>query len=163
VLEIRKIKPKTMKRHCTVFILVLLCIGMKVIAETENDCYVKVGDKIYFGKDIKMGLLHTEIVLPDGTVTEVRNRDITAYKHHNRIYRLMPVICEKNDTICLAMMEYITSRTGYSVFRYCCPISGDQASNKKDFYFVYKQGKFYRRISPEDAEAQLPAFGIKVI
>lgn len=152
-----------MKRSIVFIILILLCIGMKVVAATENDCYVQVGDKIYFGKDIKMGLVHTEIVMPDGTVAEVRNSDIKAYRHHNRVYRLMPVICERNDTICLAMMEYITSRTGYSVFRYCCPISGDQASNKKDFFFVYKQGKFYRRINPENAEAELPAFGIKVI
>jgi len=153
-----------MKRSIVVIILILLCIGMKVIAETENDCYVKVGDKVYFGKDIKVGLVHTEIVLPDGTVTEVRNRDVTAYRHHNKMYMILPVICDRNDTICLAMMEYITTRKGYNVFRYCCPYTDEiYVTCKKNFYFVYKQGKFYRRINPEDAEAQLPAFGIKVI
>jgi hypothetical protein len=157
-------KIKIMKRSIVFIILILLCIGMKVIAATENDCYIQVGDKIYFGKDIKMGLVHTEVVLPDGTVAEVHNRDITAYRHHNKIYMMLPVICDRNDTLCMAMMEYITTRTGYSVFRYCCPYTdASYITCKKDVYFVYKQGKFYRRINPENAEAELPAFGIKVI
>jgi hypothetical protein len=153
-----------MKKSIVFIILILLCIGMTTVAATENDCYVKVGDNIYFGKDIKTGWVHTEIVMPDGTVTEVHNRDITALRHHNKLYMMLPVICDRNDTICMAMMEYLTTRKGVVIFRYCCRNNEDLVmTSTKDFYFLYKQGKFYRRINPEDAEAELPAFGIKVI
>lgn len=117
----------------------LICFSMKLIAGNEEDCFVKAGDKVYFGKDLTVGLVYTKLTLMDGTITKFPNKDVTAYKQHDKMYMLLPVICENNDTICLAMMQHITSKANYSVFKYCCPQNGD-------LFFVYKDGNFYRRI-----------------
>jgi len=53
------------------------------------------------------------------------------------------------------MMEYITTKPGFNVFRYCCP------KNTNAFFF-YKNGKFYRRIEEYQTEA-LAALGIKIL
>jgi hypothetical protein len=154
-------------KKLTLFIcFILICFGTKVFAQAEDHCYIRTVDKVYFGKDIKLGLLHTRVVLPDETFAEFRNRDIIAYRNHEKLYMLMPVICNKSDTLCMAMMEYVTKKSGCMVFRYCCsdlPNELDKLVDaKKNYFFIYKEGKFYRRISEDETEA-LAAFGIKVI
>jgi hypothetical protein len=137
-----------MKKTIFIIALMQICFGMKVIAANEGDCIVKVGDKAYIGKDIKMGALHTKLYAMDGTVTKFDNRDITAYRHHDKMYMLLPVICEYNDTTCMAMMQYIRTKADYSIFKYCCPQNGD-------LFFVYKDDKFYRRINCAAAKEEL--------
>ena len=136
------------------------------MAVNEDDCYVKTGNKVYFGKDLKFGLVHTKVILNDGSFAEFDNHDITAYKHHDKIYMLMPVICDNNDTICLAMMEYITTKAGCTVFHYCCSnqvnLSLVPGDGYKSFFFIYKDGKFYKRINEDQTQA-LKTFGIKLI
>jgi len=122
----------------------LICFGIKAIAGSDDACYVKTGDKVYFGQDLKMGLTHVKIISPDGTVVKVNNHDITAYKHHNKLYELLPVICEKGDTICKAFLE-------------CC----EGCNVVKYAYFVFKDGKYYLRIDKYNADAIMPFFGIK--
>ena len=155
-----------MKNSILIIALILICFGIKAIASEPDLCYVKTADKVYFGTDIKMGLLHTRIVLPDGTFAEVDNRDITAYKDHNKLCLLMPVICNNSDTLCFELMEYVTTKNGYLVYKYCCSrdTEDDRLTTcaKKNYFFVFKDGKFYRRIDEEQTEA-LAAFGIKVI
>ena len=143
----------------------LRCFGIKAMAGNEGDCYLQAGDKTYVGTDIKTGLAHTKIVLSDGSFVEVDNHDITAYRHHGKVYMKMPVICDTKDTLCLALMEYITSNKGFSVFRYCCTLTDDTSPYyqcKEDHFFVFKNGNFYRRIDEGNTEA-LRAYGIKVI
>jgi len=136
----------------------LICFGIKAIAGSDDACYVKTGDKVYFGQDLKMGLTHVKIISPDGTVVKVNNHDITAYKHHNKLYELLPVICEKGDTICKAFLEYMTSRSGLNLYRYTCC---EGCNVVKYAYFVFKDGKYYLRIDKYNADAIMPFFGIK--
>lgn len=133
----------------------LICFGMKTIAANEGDCFLKVGDKVYVGKDIKMGPVYTKLYLDDGTITKFRNNEITAYRHHDKMYMLLPVICEYNDTTCMAMMQYISTKANYSIFKYCCPQNGD-------LFFVYKDDKFYRRINSAIAKDELAKYDIAV-
>jgi len=152
-----------MKKSIVLIALLLACFGMQAQPQKADFCYIKAGDKVYFGKDIVTGLIHTRVVLPDGLFAEFDNREITAYKHHDKLYMLMPVICDKSDTLCLAMMEYITSKSGYMVFRYCCSTEEDRLTEaKRNYFFVYKEGKFNCRISEDQTDALL-SFGIKVI
>ena len=154
-----------MKKLILIAVLMLISFGIKAQTGNENDCYIKAGDKVYIGTDLKMGLIHSKIKLPDGTVKEIYNRDITALRNHDKLYMMMPVICDKSDTLCMALMEYLTtSKSGYNVFLYCCPPKEeDRLTNaKKNYFFVYKEGKFYRRIDEEQTEA-LAALGIKVL
>ncbi len=142
----------------------LMCFGIKAIAGNPDNCYIKTSENTYVGKDIKMGLTHTKIFFADGTFKEFKNRDIIAYRYHDKLYMMMPVVCNNTDTLCMAMMEYVTAKSGCTVFRYCCSTEEDRLtpSVKKSHFFVYKQGKFYRRIDEDQTEALL-AFGIKVI
>jgi len=152
-----------MKRSILIIAFMFVCFGIKSIAANPDDCYLKSGDKVYVGKDIKEGLIHTRIILQDGTTVEVDNHDISAYRHHNKVYMLMPVICNYRDTLCFAMMEYISSKNGFSIFRYCCRTDQDELTNAQvSHFFIYKNGKFYRRIDEDQTEA-LAAFGIKMI
>lgn len=152
-----------MKKLIVFVAMILISFGIKAIAGNDNDCYLKTGDTFYVGTDLKMGPIHTKIIFADGSFVKVNNRDITAYRHHNKAFMKMPVICDNTDTVCMAMMQYIKYTSGYSVFRYCCSMEEDRLSfAKKNYFFVYKDGKFYRRIDEDQTEA-LKAFGIKVI
>jgi len=154
-----------MKKSILIMALILMCFGVTAIAGNDEDCYVKTADKTYVGKDLKMGLTKTKIFHTDGTFTEFKTDDIVAYRHHDKLYMMMPVICNNTDTLCMAMMEYVTSKPGYTVFLYCCGVNqvDDRLTNaKKNYFFVFKEGKYYRRIDEEQTEA-LTAFGIKVI
>ena len=144
-----------MKKTILLIAFMLICFGIKALAGNDETCFVKAGDKMYFGKDIKTGITHTKLISFDGSVAEFDNHEVTAYKHHNRLYMLMPVICDNNDVLCLAMMEYLNTKSGYSVFRYCCP-------KNTEAYFVYKDGKYYRRITEDQVEG-LEDYGIKVL
>jgi len=155
-----------MKKSIVIIAVMLFCFGIKATAGNDDDCYLKAGDKLYSGSDIKVGFTHTKIFYSDGTYTEVDNHDMTAYRHHGKVYMMMPVICNKSDTLCMAMMEYITKKSGCLVFRYCCPDKDfylyDPGNVYRNIFFVYKDGKFYQRIDEEQTEA-LKSFGIKVI
>lgn len=145
-----------MKRSIVILVLMFLCFGLNsMAAKDEPDCFLKTKDKVYFGNDIKIGLANTRIFLSDGTVAVVKTHDITNYRHHDKMYMLLPVICDNNDTLCMAMMRYITSRAGLNIFQYCCP-------QDDDVFFEYKEGKFYRRLDADKAKTELTAMGLKV-
>lgn len=144
-----------MKKSFLMIAVLLVCFGMKTLAGNDENCFVKVGDKVYVGKDIKMGPVYTKLYLADGTTTKFRNKEINAYRHDNKMYMLLPVICEYNDTLCMAMMQYIKTNGEFNVFKYCCPQNGD-------LFFVYKDTKFYRRVNSSAAKEELAKYDIAV-
>jgi hypothetical protein len=152
-----------MKKLIFPIAVLLICFGINAIAGNPDDCYIKTKDNTYAGKDIKMGLTHAKIIFSDGTSKKIKNRDILGYRYHNKLYMLMPIVCNNSDTLCLAMMEYVTSKSGCIVYKYCCSREEDRLANvTKNYFFVFKDGKFYRRIDEDQTEA-LAAFGIRVI
>jgi len=155
-----------MKKSILIFAFMFMCFSLKAIAGNEGDCYLKTADKIYVGNDLKFGWSHTKIYSADGNFVKVKNCDIIAYRNHDKLYMLMPVVCNNTDTLCLAMMEYIASKPGgYKVFLYCCATGEFEdrlTTAKKNHFFVFKDGKYYRRIEEDQTEA-LAAFGITVI
>ena len=149
-----------MKKILMFIALILICFGIKAQSEKADICYVKTGDHVYFGQDLKIGIIQTRIILADGTVEKVKNRDVKAFMHDGKLYELMPVICAKHDTVCLALMEFIASKSGMKLYRYYC--TRDE-NNPRYIYFVFKDGKFYSRVEDaESAKEVLPKFGIKV-
>jgi hypothetical protein len=71
----------------------------------------------------------------------------------------MPLVGENNENLGYAMMEYVTSRSGLRLYRYCCK---DQKTTQYA-YFVYKDGKLHLRINKENGLSTLPFFGIKTL
>lgn len=148
-----------MKKSIVIIALILICTGIQAMAGGESVNYVKAGGKVYFGKNIKFGLFNTKVIDADGTITKVPNRKVEACMHNSKLYERLPVVCENNDTTCLAMMEYITSRAGLKLYRY------DSYPEKKSRYeyFVFKDNKFYLRINQDNALSILPFFGVEVL
>ena len=148
-----------MKKSFAIIAFVLLCFGINAMAGGESISYVKANGKVYFGTDLKTGLLFTKIISGEGTAIKIPNRDVDAYMHDSRLYERLPVVCENNEVLCEGMMEYITTRSDLKLYRYLhCELNGIRYG-----YFVFKDGKLYLRIDEANAESTLPFFGIKVI
>jgi hypothetical protein len=137
--------------------LQLISIGAKAMTGDKNISFVKTGDKVYFGQDLKRRLYNSKIISSDGAVTKISNRNVIAYMHDSHLFEYLPVISESNDIICYAMMENITNRSGFRLYRY----NFYEGTGIKSFYFVFKDGKYYRRIDERNAQTELPFFGIK--
>jgi len=145
-----------MKNSFVIIVLLLLSIGAKAFTGGESISYVKTGNNVYFGQDLKIGLFNSKIISSDGTVTKIPNRDVVAYMNHSRLFEYLPVVCESNDTLCYAMMEYITTRSGLSLYRY----NYFDGRATKSHYFIFKEGKFYLQIDKRNALTVLPFFRI---
>ena len=146
-----------MKKSIVLIALLLACFGIKAIADGPDVCFVKTADKVYFGQDVKMGLIHTKIISSDGTIAKVKTQQVTSYMHDGKLYDLLPLICPTGDTLCYNFMEYLTSRSDLKLYRYKCCESREVVY----VYFVYKDGKLYLRVNQYNAESILPFFGIK--
>jgi hypothetical protein len=158
-----------MKKSICIVIFIMMAIGIKVIAG-EKVCYVTSNGNTYFGKELRQGLFKTKIVSADGKVIKVKNKDIDAISDGKHLFEKLPMICENNDTVCMAMMEYLTSRDGLKLYRYTCysedndPLTNTYQQVHQQFgYFVFKDGKFYLQIDEKNAETTFPFFGIDVI
>jgi hypothetical protein len=145
-----------MKISFAIIAAILLSFGMQVMAGGKTISYVKTGDKVYLGEDLKMGVFNSKIISSDGTVTKIPHRDVVSYMHDSRLFEYLPVVCESDDTLCFAMMEYLTTRSGLRLYRYSCY---DEKETKYQ-YFVFKDGKFYLHINQKNALTTLPFFGI---
>jgi len=148
-----------MKSTILIFVLILAGLGLKAGNEGKIVSYVKTDNNVYFGQDVKMGLFNTKVIALDGTVTKVPYRDVVAYMDDSRLYEYLPVVCEKNDTSCYAMMEYVTTRSNLNLYRYPSYKSGE----KRFVYYIFKGGQFHLRIDQKNAKTALPFFGIKVV
>jgi hypothetical protein len=145
-----------MKKSLIIMALLLVFFGAVAIAGGESTSYVKTGDHVFFGQNLKKGLFNTKIISSDGTVTKIPNRDVVSYMHNSRLFENLPVIGESNGILGHSMMEYITTKSGLNLYRYDCPNGLDT----KSCYFVFKDGKFYLRVDPKNAMTVLPFFGI---
>lgn len=148
-----------MKKSFVFFAFVLLGIGAKVIAGGDNISYLRTADKVYIGQDLKIGLFNSKIISSDGTINKIPNRDVLAYMDDSRLFEYLPVVCESNEILCYAMMEYISSRSGLRLYRYDC----FDGKNTRCYYYIFKDGKFYLQINPVNALTVLPFFGINDI
>lgn len=148
-----------MKKSLAIFAIFLIGFGIIATAETSPFSYVKTDNAVYYGSDLKMGLFNMKIISSDGSVVKIPNQQVKAYQHNSRLFEYLPILCEKKDTICFSMMEYLTTRSGLKLYR-CC--SHEQKETKYDFY-VFKDNKFYLSINKQNAKAILPFFGIEVI
>jgi len=148
-----------MKNSLLIVALILLSFGVKAMSDGETVSYVKTDSKVYIGQDVKLGLFNTKVISSDGTVTKIPYRDVVSYMDDSRLFVNLPVVCDNNKTTCYAMMEYITSRGGLNLYRYCCY----EQKDAKYEYYIFKDGKFHLRIDQKNAKTALPFFGIKVV
>ncbi len=148
-----------MKKSILILALILFGFVANAMVGEKNLSYVKTGNEVYFGQDLKMGLFNFKVIDSEGTVTKIPNRDVVAYTHNSRTYEYLPVMCKTNGIECYAMMELIKVKSGLNLYRY----TGFDGRNQKYEYFIFKNGEFHLRIDQQNAKTVLPFFGIKVV
>jgi hypothetical protein len=136
----------------------------------EATSYVTVNGKTYFCQTVRTGLLHMNLKMTDGTIMKVPFNKVDSYLCKGRLFERLPVKCKGAPANCTALMEYITQRNGFRLYKYCkVQENGDiynctyQNAHKEVEYFVFKNGKFYLHVNQDNVESVLPFFGIKTI
>jgi len=158
-----------MKKIGIALLLGLLAVGL-CAAGYENLSYIKTGDNTYFGYTVKTGLFRSKIITADGMVTRVANKDIEAKMCEGRLYEKLPVVCENGSVNCYALMEYITSKDGFRLYKHSCYNEYCDLSagiigraRPEDIYYVFRDGKFHLLVDANNASTVLPFFNIPLI
>jgi len=152
-------------------LFLILFMGVLMLkAGNEATSYVTVNGKTYFCHSVRSGLFNMNLKMNDGSVMRVPLKKVDSYSCKGRMYERLPVKCKDAPVNCTALMEYITSRNGFRLYKHSeVRECGDLLDNtyqkahlQYDFY-VYKDGKFYLPVTKENASSILPFFGIEVI
>ncbi len=158
-------EDQAMKKLSVLLILVVSVLILKAGGEATS--YVTVGGKTYFCQTVKSGLLNMNLTLNDGTILKISLKKVDSYSCKGRLFERLPVICKGVPSNCTELMEYVTSRNGFRLYKYgqadehgeLCDNTYKKAHMEYDFY-VYKNGKFHLQVTPANAETVLPFFGI---
>jgi hypothetical protein len=157
-----------MKKLSLFLILFISVLILKAGGEATS--YVTVNGKTYFCQTVKSGLLNMNLKMTDGSIMKVPLKNVDSYSCNGRLFERLPVKCKWAPANCTAMMEYITSRSGLRLYKYCkLQEHGDlyncnyHKAHMEFEYFVFKDGKFYLHVTPDNAESILPFFGVKTI
>lgn len=158
-----------MKKIIIILILLLFAFGSQATSpETKN--YVVAKGKTYFGEKVIVGSASTRIYNAVGEVTKIPVHQVDSFRQDNNVFVKLPVISKSNDTIGMAFMQLITSRSGLQLFRYCSkcleydPVESVIAPLNPVFrYYVFKGGKFFELLDEKNMESYLSFFGVRVI
>jgi hypothetical protein len=145
-----------MKKLFAITTLLLVFFGINVMAGVDHACYVKAGDKIYFGQKVKSGLFVVRIISSDGTVVKIPNQKVSAYMDGTRLFELKPVVNTNYDTTGMAIMQFVTSRNGLKLY---CYDDLNTESVKREFY-VFTDDRLYLKLDKTNAAEALAFFGI---
>ena len=151
-------------------LLILVMSALMLTAGGKGTNYVTVGDQTYFCQSVKSGLINLNMTMDDGTIVKVPFKKVESYSTNGRLFERLPVMCKDAPANCTALMEYITSRNGFRLYKYCnVQEHGElydcsyKKAHKEFTYFVFRDGKFHMQVTPENAKSVLPFFGIEVI
>jgi len=156
-------------KKLSVFLILFMSVLM-LKAGGEASSYVTVNGKTIFCQTVRSGLLTMNLTLSDGTIMKVPLNKVDSYSCNGRLFERLPVKCKWAPANCTVLMEYVTSRNGLRLYKYGkvqehgelydCTYKNAHMELE---YFVFKDGKFYLHITPDNAESTLPFFGIKAI
>lgn len=156
---INSLKIIAMKKIIVIIASILLFVSMQALADGTNISYVKSGDHVFFGKDLRIGLFNTRIIVGDGSSILIPNKKVDAYLHDSRLFERLPVVCANNKTADNEMMEFVKSRAGLKLYRYKL-----QATEGICYaWYVFKDGKHYLSVNKQNCSTVLPFFGLEVI
>jgi hypothetical protein len=144
-----------MKNILIITALFLLGTFAQAAVKTSGNAYVKSGDKIFFGQDLRIGLFHYRVKAMDGTVVKISNRDVDTYMVGSKLYERLPVVIN-GRVQSHAMMECISVRNDLKLYRYN-DYDGVKATSH---YFVFRDGVFHLKVDNKNAATIFPFFGI---
>lgn len=157
-----------MKKLSLFLILFISVLILKAGGEATS--YVTVNGKTYFCQTVRSGLLNMNLKMADGSIMKVPLKNVDSYSCNGCLFERLPVKCKWAPANCTALMEYVTSRNGFRLYKYCeyreC---GDlyngnyKKAHLQSEYFIFKDGKFHLHVTPDNAESVLSFFSIKAI
>jgi len=156
----------------SIVILCLLCIvGFFLKADDKPPtCFVVVGDKTIYCDAIQPGKSSTKIQRTGMPCLRIPTSKISAYQLNGRLFERLPVITGKDDTSGWAFMQYLATKDGCRLYRFCSNcIHFDPSTGIIDpplpvyRYYVFRKGKFVSVTNDKNVKAVLMRFGIKQI
>ncbi len=145
-----------MKKLIVIATLFLLGLGCNVMAGVDPSCYLKTGEKTYFGQKLKIGLKSTKIISNDGTVVKVPNSKVKCCMEGSRFFELLPTVNVEYDTTGYVIMEYVTSKNGLKLYFYDNLTKGPAS---REFYVFADEG-IYLKGDEKNASNMFAFFGI---
>jgi hypothetical protein len=146
-----------MKKSILFTTVILISLGLNVLADSNPACYLKTGEKVYFGQKLKIGLISTKIISDDGTVIKVPNKNVKSYMDGTRLFELLPVVGVNYDTTGFALMEFVTSRNRLKLYSY---YNQKVDPSIKEFY-VFKDDMLFLKLNQTNTASVLSFFGIE--
>ncbi len=143
-----------------ILVTALLFIGLyaNVIAGDKPSCYVKSGDKIYFGQKLKFGLTTVKLISDNGTVLKVPRKEVISYSNGKRYFELRPTVNKNFEANGYAMMELLNTYNDLKLYRYLTSDAGTPCYE----YYVFDKECFHLLINEDNAATVLPLFGFEV-
>jgi hypothetical protein len=157
-----------MKKLAALMILVMSVLMLKAGGEATS--YVTFSGKTYFCQKATPGLFNMNLTMDDGTILKVPLKKVDAFYCKGHLCERMPVFCEGAPANCTALMQYITTRNGFRLYKRCeyneCGNLSDNTYKKAHLeveYYVFKDGKFHLQVNQANASSVLSFFGIPVL
>jgi hypothetical protein len=158
-----------MYKHLFILCFTLLSSGIHASLST-TDNYIVVDNETFFCGDIHVGPSSFRVTTTDGNVKRISTARIDAYSQKGLLFERLPVINKKQDTAGWAYMQFISSRDGYKLYRYCSncsqydPSTGEIAPAAPVYrYYIFKDGKFITVTDDYNVKSLLRRFGVKRI
>jgi hypothetical protein len=158
-----------MKKAIILLVLLLIALGSQAVSPPINDVVVSNG-KTYYCEKMIMGPASVKIYNAAGEITKIPSHSVESFIKNGQVFVNMPVITKTNDTIGMAFMQYISSRWGLQLYRYCShclrydPVEGIIAPiNQVYRYYIFKGNKFLTLLEEKETETLLSFFGVKVL
>lgn len=147
----------------------LLVYGSQAMGRQISDIVVS-GGITYFGDKVIPGPANVKIYNSAGEVIKLPNQTVESFTRNGQVFVKLPVMTKANDTVGTAFMQYLTSRSGLQLYRYCSnclhfdPLEGEIAPMNLVYrYYIFKGGNYLMLLDEKDTGTFLSFFGVKVI
>ncbi len=142
---------------------------MQVSAKSGGD-FIIIGKKTYFCDQIRVGKAKTSIYLDGKRFIKVPTWIINAYAQGGNLYEYLSVLNKNQDRTEWAFMQFITTRDGNRLYRYCSNcLHYDPVSRKIEpirpvyRYYTFRKGVFVSVTDDNNVGEIFSLFGLKVI
>lgn len=153
----------------TIIAVIALFLGLNGFAADRNN-FVVIGDETVFCDEVKIGKANTRVYSNNKQILKIQTCFIDAYSSNGILYEKLPVIDNSRDTSGWAFMQFISSRNGYRLYRFCSncvhydPATGMIAPQVPVYrYYIFKDGKFVSMTDDSNVKKQLAFFGVRVL
>jgi len=157
-----------MKKIIALMMMVMFTLALTAGDESIN--YVTSGGKTYFCQKVKFGLFCAKVMNNEGKVVKIPFSEVDSYCCKGKLFERLPLVIDGVETDRTALMEYITSRNGLRLYRYCeygecgeIANSTYKPAHLQFEYYVFQDGKFYLQVDQKNARTVLPFFGVEVL